>query len=470
MSDNNYNSNEEINKENNVTKENTNTTQGASQYSWNGDSYHYTYKDPSAGGNGYYNNPPQPPVVDVPKKKRNGTKIALSIVVVIICCALVSGGTLAAFVGLLNNGKIALENKGTNSSPAYTITKLISSENEGTTGTNTSTNTGSELTESEIAKKILPSIVLIENYQITSSTNPQIGGFQLPGGDESSKGSDVSPASEGSGIIASADGYIITNAHVVEGATSLKVVTYDGNTYEAKLVGSDTATDLAVVKIDAQNLTAAEFGSSGDLNVGQEVLTAGNPGGSEFGFSITVGYISALNRTVANTETGYSMTCIQTDAAVNPGNSGGALVNKYGQVIGIVSSKIVSESFEGLGFAIPVDDAQKVISDLESYGYVKDRAVLGITGTYVDAVTARFYGLSAGWYVASVTNDSLTQAGLQKGDVITAIDGNAVTSTGSIGGYLLTKKPGDTVSLTVSRSLTKENLTMNATLTEFKNS
>ena len=143
--------------------------------------------------------------------------------------------------------------------------------------------------------------------------------------------------SEGSGVIATSDGYIITNAHVVEGATSLKVVLSDNTTYEGKIIGTDTATDLALIKIEATNLTAAEFGSSADLKVADTVMAIGNPGGLAFQSSVAVGYVSALNRDIS-TDTAANMKCIQTDAAINPGNSGGALVNMQGQVIGINSS------------------------------------------------------------------------------------------------------------------------------------
>ena len=167
-------------------------------------------------------------------------------------------------------------------------------------------------------------------------------------------GSEVSPAGEGSGVIFSEDGYIVTNQHVVDGATSLKVVTSDGTSYEAQLVGEDTQTDLAVLKIEAEGLTPAEFGSSEDLQVADEVMAIGNPGGLQLSSSVTMGYVSALNRAVTNSETGYTLNCIQTDAAINPGNSGGALVDMNGHVVGINSSKIAAVDYEGLGFAIPL--------------------------------------------------------------------------------------------------------------------
>lgn len=432
------------------------------EYRWDGNSYQAVYSQDDKGS--INSQPPQMPNEKPPRKKRRGLRIAMCTLAAVLCFAVISGGTLAVFFSLINDGKIALTNAGTAEAPAYTITKLIESEANNASENIIDENV-SKLSEKEVAEKILPSIVLIENYTLTSPK----GGFSPPFA-SSSGDNNVSPSGEGSGIIASSDGYIITNAHVVANATSLKVKTYDGQTYEAALIGSDTITDLAIIKIEAKNLIAAQFGSSGDLNVGEKVIAAGNPGGSEFGFSITVGYVSALNRTITNHETGYSMQCIQTDAAVNPGNSGGALVNEYGMVVGIVSSKIVAESFEGLGFAIPIDEAQDIVSDLKNHGYVKDRAALGIAGVFVDSVTARFYGLSMGWYISSIKNDSLTEAGILKGDVITAIGDKEITSSAVIPDYLLTKKPGEKIVLTISRADLEETFTATVSLVELKNS
>ena len=310
----------------------------------------------------------------------------------------------------------------------------------------TSTITG-KLTTEEVAQKVIPSVVCIQAY---SNTNGYL--------------SSSSETGEGSGIIASSDGYIITNAHVIEGASALKVILSDGTSYEATVVGSDTATDLALIKIDATGLQAAEFGSSEDLSVGEQVIAIGNPGGIQFNSSVTVGYVSALNRSI--TYNGYDMECIQTDAAINPGNSGGALVNMYGQVIGINSAKITAEGYEGLGFAIPIDTAQPIINNLKEYGYVKDRAMLGVTGQYIDATTARFYGLTQGYSIVKL-NSNVSDAGLQKSDIITKIDGNNVSSETTVQNVIAKKKPGDTVELEVYRPTTGESFTATVTLTEY---
>lgn len=318
--------------------------------------------------------------------------------------------------------------------------------------------TVSAMSDQDIAAKLTPSVVCIQNYQVTQNY-----GFMQTDTSDSS----VSPASEGSGIIMSEDGYIITNAHVVEGATSLKVMTSDGETYEAQLIGSDTVTDLAVVKIDATGLTAAEFGSSEDLRVADKVMAIGNPGGHELSSSVTIGYVSALNRAIANNTTGYTMEYIQTDAAINPGNSGGALINEYGQVVGINSAKISATGYEGLGFAIPIDTAQPIISDLIQYGYVKDRAVLGISGQFIDSMTGRFYGLPQGEYVAQLNSSEAQASGLQVGDVITAIDNQQLDSESTLRSAILSKKPGDTVTLQVYRSSTQQSTTVELKLSEY---
>lgn len=395
------------------------------------------------------------------KKPHKGKKIFVKALAGVMACVMISAGSIFCFTALVNNGTIKLNNgSGSSSDPAFTVTKLVDNSAK---STNTATN--GQLTLQEIAQKVIPSVVCIQNYQVGQNAQYTLGGQNgnpAAGGDDSA----VSPASEGSGIVATSDGYIITNAHVVADATSLKVVLSNGTTYAAKLIGSDSVTDLAVIKIEATGLTPAEFGSSDDLKVADTVMAVGNPGGMEFNSSVTVGYVSALNREITNSETGYTMKCIQTDAAINPGNSGGALVNMYGQVIGINSSKIVATGYEGLGFSIPINVAQPVISDLKQYGYVKDRAVLGISGQFIDSVTSRFYNLPTGMYVNSVTSSEVTSAGIKKGDVITKIDGKGVTSQNVITSVVTSKKPGDTVTLSVTSAITGESFTATVKLSQ----
>lgn len=421
-----------------------------SQVMWQGDYYH-SYQNPYAQA---AQKPQKPKKEKKPMSK--GQKRALKILAGVMACLMVSVGSIGGFVALINNGYISVNNSGSSTEPAFTINKLVGDSQPAST-------VSGELTPQEVAKKVIPSVVCIQNYQRSNNNSMFFFGGGAQSGDA---GDEVSPASEGSGIIATSDGYIITNAHVVEGASSLKVILSDGTSYEAQLVGSDSITDLAVIKIDATGLQAAEFGSSGDLEVGDSVMAIGNPGGLELSSSVTQGIVSALNRQITNSETGYTMDCIQTDTAINPGNSGGALVNMYGQVVGINSSKIVAEGFEGLGFAIPIDDAQSVISNLKEYGYVKDRAVLGITGQYLDSMSARFYGLTSGMYVASISNESVSNAGITQGCIITKIDDTDITSSSTITSYVSKKKPGDTVTLTVVNDLTGRTFTADVTLVQ----
>lgn len=437
----------------------------------------YQNPDRAAGASqkNYYRNynactPPFPDDTQPGKPKQNKKKkhVFRKVLIGVLACLVVSAGSIATFAALINNGTIKIQSSsGTN--PAFTIIQNASSSSGSAKATSTSVAT-SDLTKQEVAKKVLPSVVCIENYSSTSIR----GSIRGNGGGNTTNNTaadttdngEVSPTSEGSGIIMTTDGYIITNAHVVSGAIKLKVVLYDGKTYSATLIGSDSITDLALIKINATGLTAAQFGSSTDLQVADTVMAIGNPGGMEFNSSITVGYISALNREITNSETGYTMKCIQTDAAINPGNSGGALVNMKGQVVGINSSKIVATGYEGLGFAIPVDTAQPIISQIKQYGYVKDRAVLGIGGKFIDSTTAYFYQLTSGFYVYSVSSEYVTLAGIQEGDIITKIDDKGVTNDNTISSVVASKKPGDTVTLTVVRPSAGKTFTASVKLSQ----
>ena len=432
-------------------------TNNTPAYTWNAQSAPQQNAPVQPNGQPVYYGVPVHQPQKQPKPKKHGSKFGLKLLAVVLCCAVTSAASLGVFVAMIQNGVINVQSSEASSNAAFTISRVVNGDTNSDTSTS-SDGTVSAMSDQDIAAKLTPSVVCIQNYQVTQNY-----GFMQTDTSDSS----VSPASEGSGIIMSEDGYIITNAHVVEGATSLKVMTSDGETYEAQLVGSDTVTDLAVVKIDATGLTAAEFGSSEDLRVADKVMAIGNPGGHELSSSVTIGYVSALNRAIANSTTGYTMEYIQTDAAINPGNSGGALINEYGQVVGINSAKISATGYEGLGFAIPIDTAQPIISDLIQYGYVKDRAVLGISGQFIDSMTGRFYGLPQGEYVAQLNSSEAQSSGLQVGDVITAIDGQQLDSESTLRSAILSKKPGDTVTLQVYRSSTQQSATVELKLSEY---
>ena len=432
-------------------------TNNTPAYTWNAQSAPQQNAPVQPNGQPVYYGVPVHQPQKQPKPKKHGSKFGLKLLAVVLCCAITSAASLGVFVAMIQNGVINVQPSEASSNAAFTISRVVNGDTSSDTSAS-SDGTVSAMSDQDIAAKLTPSVVCIQNYQVTQNY-----GFMQTDTSDSS----VSPASEGSGIIMSEDGYIITNAHVVEGATSLKVMTSDGETYEAQLIGSDTVTDLAVVKIDATGLTAAEFGSSKDLRVADKVMAIGNPGGHELSSSVTIGYVSALNSAIANNTTGYTMEYIQTDAAINPGNSGGALINEYGQVVGINSAKISATGYEGLGFAIPIDTAQPIISDLIQYGYVKDRAVLGISGQFIDSMTGRFYGLPQGEYVAQLNSSEAQASGLQVGDVITAIDGQQLDSESTLRSAILSKKPGDTVTLQVYRSATQQSATVELKLSEY---
>lgn len=408
-------------------------------YTWNG-------TQPSTP---YY----QPPKPKKPRDPKKTKKFALRAVAAVLCCAVVSLASVGIFAAMIQTGVVNIESTGSSDTAAFTLYKQADS------GEDTSNVvTTDQMTRQQAAQKVIPSVVCIQNYQISTD------GFFFSG--NSSEDTTGSLAGEGSGIIISEDGYIVTNQHVVSGASNLEVVTSDGVSYEATLVGEDTQTDLAVIKIDATGLTAAEFAASDDLQVGDEVMAVGNPGGMQLSSSVTFGYVSALNRPVTNSETGYTVNCIQTDAAINPGNSGGALVDMNGRVVGINSSKIAATEYEGLGFAIPADTVQPIVTDLMDYGYVKDRPMLGIIGEYLNALKATWNNVPSGFLVNEVSSEEATKSGLQRNDIITAIDDTQVTSANTIATYIADKKPGDTVTLTVYRYTTGESLQIELVLSE----
>ncbi len=268
-------------------------------------------------------------------------------------------------------------------------------------------------------------------------------------------GQTVETASAGSGFIYSQDGYIVTNYHVVKDATSVKVTLYNGETYDATVIGGDSDYDVAVIKIDAAGLTPVTLGNSADVNVGDTVLAIGNPLG-ELTFSMSQGIVSCCDRAINVDGTPFNM--IQVDASINPGNSGGPLVNLYGEVVGIVSAKYSSysnTSVEGLGFAIPISDVQAIITDIIENGQVTGKAYLAIkAGTMTEQMAAQYnIGITEGVFVYSTESGGAGErAGLQLGDVITKLNDTDITSMTDLSRAKKTFKVGDTVTLTVYRN------------------
>ena len=300
-------------------------------------------------------------------------------------------------------------------------------------------------TSVNVAQKVLPSIVGIK---IKYSINTLFGSSEAE--------------ATGSGIIISEDGYILTNNHVVssdsssyyytvEEATKMTVNLYnDTKEYEATIIGTDEYTDLAVIKIDASGLTPATLGNSDNVKVGEFAMAIGCPLGLDI--TVTSGIISAVNRTVADGTGGTEYTCIQTDAAINSGNSGGALVNSNGEVIGINTLKLSGTGVEGMGFAIPISSTTDIINQLIEYKTVK-RPFIGISGVAVDEKTAKNYNIPTGVYVYSAEKDSPAEkAGLQKGDVITHIEGTEVKNVNELNKIKNKSKIGDTITLKIYRN------------------
>lgn len=260
----------------------------------------------------------------------------------------------------------------------------------------------------------------------------------------------------GSGFILSEDGYIITNYHVIETADQadlpITVVLYDGSEYEASIVGTEDVNDLAVLKIEAVGLSPVTMGNSDELQVGDEIYAVGNPLG-ELEFSMSTGHISALNR-VISTEDAENISMFQLDAAVNPGNSGGPVYNTKGQVVGVVTAKYSDSDVEGLGFAIPSNDALRIAEDLVENGYVTGKAFLGIwTDERYNAMVAQYYGMPLGAYIAEVAPGSAAdQAGLESGDIITAVDGVKVESSADLRNLIRQYGAGDSAELTYFRA------------------
>lgn len=290
----------------------------------------------------------------------------------------------------------------------------------------------SPLSAKEIAKKVKPSVVGIVTYTLEDG--------------------EISVIGQGSGIVMSEDGYIITNSHVVGNSRDYKVrvVTYEEEEYDAVVIGYDTKTDLAAIKVEAMNLSPAEFGDSDALEVGDTVVAIGNPGGLTFAGSVTQGIVSALDRVVVNVSSAIKL--IQVDAAINPGNSGGALVNEYGKVIGINSAKLVSTSYEGMGFSIPIKQAKKVIDDLLKNGMVTNRVRIGISCTTVERLAASLYGIPQGLQIVEIPADSaLIGTPVQLNDIITHVDGNKVNDLAELYDQLDQHAVGDQVTLTLYR-------------------
>lgn len=375
------------------------------------------------GGTTFYARPPKQK-----KNKKKGAFGAGTVIAAALLAAVIGAGSGIAAVTLSSKN-------GSNTSAP--ITSSVSGSN-----VNINIDETAESVVEAVAKKVTPSVVGIR-------TTTSVRSFF---------GSSNESTGEGSGVVYSADGYIITNYHVISGAVTNKsgskievfTDTLDSDSYEATVVGYNISTDLAVIKINAKGLTPAEFSDSSKLKVGQYVITVGNPGGLEFMDSVTYGVISGLNRVVSSDS---DVKLIQTDAAINPGNSGGALVNTKGQLVGINSSKIVSEEFEGMGFAIPSNTVAEICKNIiEKQNDPEPYLGISVSEKYNSSVL-KYYGYPSGAVVSSVADGSpADNAGLAKGDIITEFGGTKITEYSMLESLLQKCKPGDQVSVKIYRS------------------
>lgn len=309
--------------------------------------------------------------------------------------------------------------------------------------------TGSKMTVQEVTNKTKDSVVEIKTESVSADAWMQ----------------QYVTEGAGSGVVMTADGYIMTNNHVIDGASKITVTTSDDKEYEAKLVGTDSITDIAVLKISAKNLTPATYGNSDQLAVGDMAVAIGNPLG-ELGGTVSAGIISALDRELAID--GKTMTLLQTDASINPGNSGGGLFNGDGQLIGIVVAKSSGSNVEGLGFAIPINKAADVAQQLMDKGYVSDQPSTGMSYSESNQGNgaAQFFGnsqdsqsqsSSAAVYIQEVTGTNAKKAGFQSGDLVYAVDGTRITSFNTLSSIVTSHKVGDKLTYTIVRgNQTKE--------------
>lgn len=394
--------------------------------------YHFSYRDPNAESHtesaaGSSVEPAAEPVVTdtpvQPKKHHGGVG---RVVALILSCAVISAACGFGGAILAQNG-------------SRTGKTTVQQSNRTATTVNVKKVDGQTLmSPAEVYASTVNSVVSIN----CSAVSTNIFGQQ------------TESASSGSGFIYTADGYIVTNQHVVANASSINVTLYNGDTYPATLVGSDSDYDVAVLKIDAKDLPAVTLGSSTDVNVGDTVLAIGNPLG-ELTFSMSQGIVSCVNRAINVEGTPFNM--IQVDASINPGNSGGPLMNLYGEVVGIVSAKYSSyanTTVEGLGFAIPINDVQSIIKDIMENGSVGNKAYMAITaGTMTQQMAAQYkINATEGVFVYSVEDGGAgDKAGLKLGDVITKLNDTQITSMEDLSAAKKGFKAGDTVTLTVLR-------------------
>lgn len=391
--------------------------------------------------------------------KKPKKHICLKIAATVMAFTLVSAGSIGIYSRFDDTAesRASSSEKAEESAPDNKSVSPVSAEN--VSYLTSLPKDGSELTVEEIVDKLLPTVVGVESSFITQTSANSFGfGYGFGGGTPSQS----TATATGTGVVITKNGYIVTNAHVIYDtqygsglADSISVLMSDEKSYDAEVIGYDTDCDLAVLKIDADDLTAAEFGDSDSLRLGESVIAIGNPLGFELMNTVTKGIVSGKNRQITIND--KSMNLIQTDAAINSGNSGGPLIDMNGRVIGINSSKMSASysetSIEGIGFAIPSNEVSKIVDDLMEYGYVTGKPQFGISAQNVTETISNMYNLPLGAYITAVEEGSAADnAGLIAGDVITGADGETITTVEELNIVKNKHSAGDDIEITYVRN------------------
>ncbi len=393
-----------------------------------------------------------------PPKKKGGVSGKV-VVAAALVCALIGGAIGGGAVLLTRHDRNTEDNA---------VLEASTSEEDSSTDDNsvirsktidvTTNSTSTEMTPQDVYENYVNAVVLVYNQGTTSTYWGQ-----------------AESQSSGSGMIISKDGYVLTNNHVVEGAEKLTVMTTSGEEYDATVIGADEVNDVALLKIEGdEDFPTVSIGDSDQIEVGEQVCAIGNPLG-ELTNTLTVGYVSALDREISESSTGTTINMFQTDCAINSGNSGGPIFDMNGNVVGITTAKYSSSGYsnaasvEGIGFCIPINDAMSIVNDLMQYGYVKGRVSMGVSVRAMDTTVAQYYNLPTGVYVAGVTSGSAAEnAGIQEGDMICAIDGDETASVAALKQKLKDYKPGDTATVSIYRSSTGKKLDVTITFDEMQ--
>ncbi len=419
--------------------------------------------DQSSGGNVPPVNPMSSYNVESPEppKKHKGGMSGKGVVAIAIVCALIGG--------LCGGGAFSLMRGGSGAEKQETVEANTEEDTDASSSTDnsvikshtidvTTNSTSTSMTPQDVYENYVNAVVLIYNQGTTSTYWGQ-----------------SETKSSGSGMIISKDGYVLTNNHVVEGAETLTVMTTSGEEYDATVIGADEVNDVALLKIEGDSdFPTVSIGNSDNIEVGEQVCAIGNPLG-ELTNTLTVGYVSALDREISESSTGTTINMFQTDCAINSGNSGGPIFDMNGNVVGITTAKYSSSGYsnsasvEGIGFCIPINDAMSIVNDLMQYGYVKGRVSMGVSVRAMDSTVAQYYNLPTGVYVADVTSGGAAeQAGIQKGDLICAVDGDETSSVAALKQKLKDYSPGDTATISIYRTETGDKLDVTITFDEMQ--